>query len=876
MSKDMIKITSLSCENMVTPIVVTAPRPRFSWTADCCGASGGLQHAYKTEVLILRKEWEVFWKSRWIVSAQSAMVDCLKVDLPEEAECRIRVKIRDISGLESEWSDYLQFSTALRKPDQRLWDTLWLSPTQYSAYSPAFRREIRLSRKLIRARVYIAGLGYYQLFVNGQRVGDRELDPLWTDYTKRVLYTAYDVTDMLKNGPNVIGVRLGNGWFIRRFHKAPQFAMRMHLFYEDGSEEWIDSKPRAQWRVTYDTEIRENSIYGGEEIDANYAKPGWNQVGFDMSAQEAGEWEIPLDAEPPGGKLVCGASDAIKVVDSRIPVSVQEPSPGIYVFDAGQNLVGWVRVTLTGKQGQKVTIRHGEKLDDAGMVDMLNLRTATATDTFTLSGKPFEFRPSFTFHGFRYFQVEGLTEKPRLEDWVVEVVHSAVDVTGQFTCELELLNQIQTMCHWTERTNLMGLPTDCPQRDERLGWLNDMTVRAEEAVYNFNIHGLYTKWMNDIKDAQGKLTGAITDTAPFTGFGRQPADPVCSSYLIIPWLLYQYYGDINILKNHYEGLKAWVSYLDSQTEDGIITYSYFGDWASPAGNSIEGSNGCGAVSAITPGALMSTGYLYYNARLMVKIAGVLKKEEDVKRYECLAERTAEAFQEKFFDETHGYYAGNSQASNVFALYLGLVPENRRREVLKHLLKDIHDNGDKFTTGNQCTKYLFDILSENGFEDLAFQIASDTTYPGWGYMLECGATTVWERWENVTDGPQIGMASLNHPMNAVISVWFYKHLCGLRASEAGPGFSEFIVEPVFPRELKGAGASYESVKGTVSISWKRIHGQIVMQLGIPYNSRAIVRLPYPVEMKGGQAIEERKAGEKWEYTLTYGAYTCTQK
>lgn len=868
-----VKITKITCEHVTQPFGLDTPAPRFSWAAEA-DAGGGRQQAFQMLVSsdgsLSQKGKGDVWDSGWVESPDSAMVPYGGPALQEESDYWFRVRVRDISGAESDFSAPFRFGTAFFEPDQEHWRKIWLTPTRHTSCAQCFRRDFDVRKPLARARLYLAGAGYCQAFLNGAKVGDRELDPAWTDYTKSVMYTTFDVSGLLRQGVNALGIRMGGGWYTGASFKAPQLALRLHLFYQDGTDEWVESAPRGAWLVSCDGEVRENSIYDGETIDASLRRPGWDQPGYDVSSPTAGKWDVPLRAEAPGGKMKSQLLEPIRVVDSWSPKKVTEPAPHVYLLDAGQNISGWVSARISGKKGQRITLRFAEDLKEDGSLHTENLRSAKATDVFLLSGEgEDEFRPSFTFHGFRYVLVEGLESEPDWKNWKMEVVHSDVAPCGEFSCGNTLMNQIQSLCWWTECTNLMGLPTDCPQRDERLGWLNDMTVRAEEALYNFRLGGLYTKWLQDIEEAQGPDTGAITDTAPFHRYGCRPADPVCSSYLLLPWYLYLNYGDKKVLERHYEGMARWVGYLEEQADDGIVGFSYFGDWASPAGGAIPGSNGCGAVSAITPGALMSTGYLYFDARLMENIAALLGKEADVKRYAALAEKTAAAFQREFFHEEEGCYAQNSQASNVFALYLGLVPEERRKDVLAHIVEDIARMGGSFTTGNQCTKYLFDILSQNGYEDLAMQLATREEYPSWGYMIRHGATTVWERWEYVMGGDEIGMASMNHPMNAVVSVWFYKHLCGLRACEEGPGFSRFQVEPVFPRQLDSARARLDTVKGEVSVSWQRKDGALTLTVKIPYNSSAVVRLPACPAWEG-PAMEEKNG--KWECLLSAGVYT----
>ena len=496
-------------------------------------------------------------------------------------------------------------------------------------------------------------------------------------------------------------------------------------------------------------------------------------------------------------------------------------------------------------------LKFAEILHEDGTVNQENLRTAKVTDVYILNGEGKEvYESRFTYHGFRYVQVTGFPGTPTLDNLEGRVVHSSVELAGKFTCSNKLLKQIHKNIVWTELNNLHSLPTDCPQRDERLGWLNDATVRAEEAIYNFNMARLYTKWLQDIRDAQNKDTGAITDTAPFR-WGYRPGDPV-DCYLFIVWHLYQYYEDERILQEHYKGIKQWVDFLGTQAEDFIVSYTRAGDWCTPIKDCIPPdtpepppeSQGAlisiGSYPAITPGILMSTGYYYYNSLLISRIARILGKSNDAEKYLQLAGKIKDAFNKHFFNEDTSQYATGSQASNAFPLFLDIVPEDKKEAVVKNLVRNIvEDHRGHLNTDNQCTKYMMEVLTELGEGDVAYTIVTQISYPSWGYMISRGATTIWERWEYMTGS---GMNSHDHPMHGSVDVWFYKYLAGIKVDPDNPGWKSIIIKPYILGDLSFVEGSVNTVRGLIFSKWERKGDLINLEVKIPVNSRARVSVP----------------------------------
>ena len=426
--------------------------------------------------------------------------------------------------------------------------------------------------------------------------------------------------------------------------------------------------------------------------------------------------------------------------------------------------------------------------------------------------------------------------------------------TGRFECSNDLLNRLQRAVLWTESGNLHGLPTDCPQRDERMGWLNDMTVRTEEAHYNFGVNRLHAKWIADIHDAQDLRNGAIPDTAPYR-MGARPADPVTMCYLLVPWLLYAHHGNAQAMAEHYDGLKAWVDYLTTRAAGDIVEYSYYGDWSPPVGEAVHDSLGASPVSKGTPGALMSTGYYFHGASLLARIAQVLGNDGDARTYRALAERIRAAYNRRFWDAGRQVYGSGNQACSCFSLYMGLVPEERRTTVLEALVRDVEAHEYHLTTGNLCSKYLLEVLSAMGRHDVAYRLATQTTYPSWGYMLACGATTIWERWEHTKE---TSMHSKNHPMMATFSAWFYRFLAGIQLEPDAAGFDRFRIRPHLVDDLQYVDAAVDTVRGRVASAWRREGDGLRLQVAVPVNATARVSVPKPrparfAIFEGGQVV-----------------------
>ncbi|MBE0655034.1 MAG: family 78 glycoside hydrolase catalytic domain [Bacteroidales bacterium] len=822
-------ITNLKCEYATNPIGLDIQSPRLSWQIDT-EQRGVLQTSY--QIIVSQSEQELsqntgnFWNSGTVNSQNSTGIEYNGPELMSRQRYYWKVRVWTNSGEVSEWSEPAYFEMGLLKPGD--WKSGWIAyvpgiPGRVLYFKTTFHKE----RPIKQARAYVSGLGFYEMQINERKVGDRVLEPGQSTYPKRIYYSTYDVTEYFSTDDNVVLISVAPGWY-----GSPSLRVQIEVIYTDGSQRLITSN---NMRHVTTGPIVYSTIFDGETYDARLAVPDLYKPGIPTGLMNR-DWAWAHNSDDPGKIMVSQHAEPIKIIDTIVPAAISEPVPGIYVIDAGRNLAGWAALKVQGERGTEINLKFAESLYENGLVNQENLRNAKAEDIYILSGNGIEYwHPSFTYHGFRYVQVEGFPYPPGADDIAIHVVRSAVAETGKFVCSNKLLNDIHQMIVNTEASNLHSVPTDCPQRDERMGWLNDLTVRIEQAIYNFDMSRFYPKFMDDIEDTQDE-EGSITCVAPFR-FGMRPADPVSASYLLLAWKCYEFYGDERIIRDHYDGMKAWIDYLNSRTENGIVNYSYYGDWCPPRDFLLD-PNGSG-VSRDTPGKMISTGYLYYCAKLLSDMAKIIKKDDEATHYMKLASEIASAFNREYWNEQTGGYASNNQASNAFALYMKLVPPDNVQRVVANLAENVKSHNYHLTTGNLCTKYLLETLTEYGHAETAYKIATRTTYPGWGFMLSEGATTLWERWEYATGD---AMNSHNHPMMGSVDTWFYKYVLGINPDSRYPGFSQFVIKPVIFDDLTFAEGELNTVKGLVKVAWRKNSSRLNMNVSIPANTTAIVYLP----------------------------------
>lgn len=829
MADSSVRVTRLLTEYLSNPLGIDNPSPCFSWRIES-DKRGVTQSAYQIQVASERRLLEAgkpdMWDSGKVSSDQQVAVAYAGKPLKSRSAYYWRVRVWDQQDSPSEFSDIASFEMAFL--DSSDWSARWIGISEPMDAAPMFRKEFVLAKPVEKARVYVTGLGYYELHINGKRVGDRVLDPPYTNFHKRVYYSVYDVTRLLKRGANCVGAMIGKGWW----QKGPRFLMQLEVTHRDGTLTVVTTDESWRWSTG---PIVENSIYNGETYDARLEQAGWSEPGFDDSG-----WNPAQVIEMPDIELSVQTIQPIKVVQTMRPKSATEPKPGVWVFDFGQNFSGWCRLKVSAPRGTTITLKHAELLYPDGTVNQENLRTARATDTYITKGEGEEvYEPRFTYHGFRYVQLEGFVGRPNLDTLRGCVVHTAFEPRGEFVCSNRLLNKIQSACVWGERTNFHAVPTDCPQRDERQGWMGDAQVSAYAMLYNFNMPPAYSKFLRDIQDAQGE-DGSIPDTVPHV-WGTNPGDPMWSAaYPVILWLTYLHTGDKTLLAKHYDGVKKYVEMLRREAGEGmILTRNNYGDWIAV----VE-----------TPKELISTGAFIWVTDILACIASELGRTEDAALYRSLKEKIAEAFNAKFFNPETSSYGNGSQLSNALPLVLGIVPEEHRQAVFNNLVADIESRNGHLSTGFVGTPFLMKVLTENGRADLAYTIATREDYPGWGYMIKMGATTIWELWRYET-GP--GMNSHNHPALGFVSGWFYEVLAGLMPAGDVPGWKRVIVRPGVVGDLKWARARVETVRGVVASDWRRTEKGLVLSVTIPANSSAEVFLP-----KMGKSECMVREGEKY--------------
>jgi len=794
---------SLRCEYLANPMGIDMARPRFFWVIGHA-ERGQTQSAYQILVSTDPKAAAGdIWDSGKVASPKSIQIPFAGKALESGKSYFWKVRNWDRDGRESPWSTVARFDTGLF--DKSDWKGVWIGNKNQ------LRKEFVLKGRVKRARAHIAGLGYYELRLNGRKVGDHVLDPAWTTYEKRVLYATYDVTMALRDGANAVAVMLGEGWY-----KSRVLLFQLNVEMEDGSAANIASD--ASWKAA-DGPLFADSVYNGESYDARRETPDWDRPGFDDKA-----WPAAETVKGPAGVLSAQLMPAIRVVDTIVPFRMTSPLPGVYVFDMGQNFSGWARLRVEGLRGTDVRLRFAELLYENGTLNQETLRSAQAEDHYILKGGGEEtWEPRFTYHGFRYVEVTGFPGTPQLDSVRGRVVHTAVDPIGSFAASKDVLNGLQRIITWGQKTNLHSIPTDCSQRDERMGWMGDAQGTAEEAIMNFDMAAFYTNFMRDIRDVQDEK-GRITDTVPHI-WGSRPADPAWgTAYPLICWYMYQYYGDTRVLEEHYDGLKKYVEFLKSTAENGVLKWSHYGDWVA-----IEKC----------PGAIVSSFYYYYDAKVLADAARVLGKSADAALYDKLAAEIRVAFNREFYDPKTGDYADGTQTANTLALFLDL-PTEKHGGASGRLFDDIvYEHDSHLTTGIIGTKYIMELLTRNGNADLAYDIACKTDFPSWGYMIANGATTLWELW-NRREGPS--MNSHNHPMFGSVGSWLYKALAGINLAPGTSGFEKVLIAPQMVRDLTHASGSTVTVRGEVACAWARTERTVRVEVIVPMGSEAEIVIP----------------------------------
>jgi len=888
----VVQPADLRCEYAQNPVGVDAILPQLSWVLES-RERNQKQSAYHILVASTPAQLEAkkgdLWDSGQVKSGESTHIPYAGTPLTARLRCYWKVRIWDASGIPSHWSPPASWEMALLRPED--WTAKWIGsgPAKESfppegffkstkeftnltqrvtvdGRSTLLRKSFVAEKPIRRAQVYVTGLGYYELSCNGQRVGDRVLSPAKSNYRKWVLYDTYDVTAQLRPGKNALGVMLGNGWFNPskkwwepyrlQWFGAKRALVQLHLEYTDGSSQVITSD--GSWR-TAPGPVLASSVYDGEMYDATQERPGWDEPAFSDSA-----WRPANVVEPPGGVLVSQLMPPIRVIEHLKPVALTNPKPGVYVFDLGQNFSGWVRLSVAGPRGRRITLRYAEDLLPDGNIDVKSNERALATDVYVMSGKGLErYEPRFTFHGFRYVEVAGFPGVPKLENVLGCVVHTACEGTGEFTCDNELINRIHRATRWAQRSNLMGYPMDCPQRDERLGWFGDAAVSMEEAMFNFEMPLFYRQWLDGIRFNQNEMNGDISIVSPRPYIPDEPDPTWSSAYVLMTWQYYLHYGDRQFLAQEFDAMKRYVDYLGTQATNHILPKYWIGDW----GTIVEGWKEGEPVSVVTA-------FYYYDTVILAKAAGVLGKRPEAEKYTALANQIKTAFNGTYYDAKKRQYEQGTQFANAFPLFLGLVEPANQAAVLQNILHDLERCQGHFNVGVLGAKYLIDALTQFGKEDVAYQLVNQTGFPSWAHMLDKGQTTLSEFWDL--------KGSHNHVMMGSIDGWFYRTLGGIQPDEARPGFEHILIRPFIPESLAHVRASTQTVRGRVAVEWTKKNGSLELKVTIPANSTAAVYVPAtspkrvqstpalaPARFEKGAAIYEIGSGDYEFHTATGG-------
>ena len=710
------------------------------------------------------------------------------------------------------------------------------------------RKSFQLDRPIKRATAYASALGLYELRLNGQRVGDQLLSPEWTSYRKRVHYQVHDVTSLLRSGENAIATFLGEGWFAGRLMAVGRFAygthssflLQLEVEFADGQTQTIISD--GSWRCISDGPIRSAGIYDGEVYDARKELAGWDAPGFDASS-----WRPALATEFDARKLIWQRNEPIQVVKELTPVKITEPKPGVFVFDFGQNMVGWGRVKAIGATGKTVTLRHAEMLNDDGTIYTANLRGAPQIDRYTprVDGE-FVFEPHFTYHGFRFVELTGLAHAPSPNAVVGRVFHSTSPIVGHFECSDPSLNQLMQNILWTQRANLMSSPNDCPQRDERFGWMGDIQSFAQTAIFNMDMAAFLTKFAQDIRDDQAD-DGRYPDFAPHPGdpnksFSGVPAWGDAGT--IVPWRTYQNYADTRLLEDHFESARRWVDYIHKANPDLTWTkgrnndYNDWlnGDWVKQK----DWPNKGGAV----PNVVFATAFFTHSTELVAKMAEALGRKEEAQRYSELFNQIKAVFNQRFV-KPDGHIEGDTQGGYALALSFNLLPDELRPKAAQLLVENIHRYQNHLSTGIQTTHRAMQELTRNRQNDVGWQLLTNRTFPSWLYMIDNGATTIWERWDGYVKGrgfQDAGMNSFNHWAFGAVGEWMWRNIAGLNPDDAQPGWKHCIIAPKPGGGVTWAKAEYQSIRGRIACDWRIEGAKLTLRALVPPNTTATIHLP----------------------------------
>jgi alpha-L-rhamnosidase len=832
-----LRVDDLRCEYLKDPLGIDTAQPRLSWTVQS-HQRAQRQTAYELLVASsperLRQDQGDLWQVAQVASDETAQVVYAGKPLGSRQGCFWKVRAWDRDGNPGDWSAPALWEMGLLKADD--WKAHWieadLKPATAGAV-PMFRKAVELADKPIaKARLYATALGLYELRINGRRVGDYALAPEWTDYRKRVRYQVYDVASMLKPGQNALAALLADGWYcghignggFQAFGKRPALFTQLEVTYADGSQQRVVTD--ETWKI-HAGPVLSSDFMLGESYDARREIPGWDRPGLDDAA-----WAAATVRQEPARAMDGQVVEPVRETGRLTPKSVKQPKPGHWTFDLGQNMVGVVRLAVAAPAGTKITLRHAEMLNPDGTIYTTNLRGATSVDTYVAKGGGTEvWQPAFTFHGFRYVELSGLPGKPGPDAVTGIVLGSDMPRVGRFACSDPRINQLQSNITWGQRGNYLSIPTDCPQRDERLGWMGDAQVFVRTATDNADVAAFFTKWLVDVDDGQSP-DGAFSDVNPNTmGCGSVPA--WADAGVICPWTIYQVYGDRRILERHLPAMTRWVEWCRKHST-GLIRDkdrgNDYGDWLS--------------IGADTPKDLIGTAYFAYSAHLVAQSYRAIGKTEEAAKYQQLFDDIKAAFNKRYV-AADGRIRGNTQCCYAMALKFELLPEELRAKAARYLQDDVQAHGWHVTTGFVGVSYMLPVLTKAGMVGTAYRLLMQDTFPSWLFSVKHGATTIWERWDGWTPEKGFqdpGMNSFNHYALGSCGQWLFDTVAGIGLDPQEPGFRHIILHPRVGGGLSWASATFRSIRGPIASAWRRKDGVVTLEVTIPANTTATVYLP----------------------------------
>ncbi len=877
-------VAHLRCEYLVNPLGIDECSPRLSWRVES-NRRGAQQVAYRIQVASTPEKLAAgeadFWDSGRIESSQTTHIVYAGKPLRSRDVCHWRVESWDEAGNVIKSTPAFWSMGLLQQTD---WTAKWIAPdpeifrrdpeaiiaTETEPGTvPLFRKAFAISHPIRRATLYATARGLLDLSLNGRRVTEDCFVPEWTDYNKRLHYRTFDVTALLATGENVLGAMLGDGWWsgfvgwqeTRGRYGTLQNSLLLQLEVELSNGEIIRVATDESWRCETGP-ILFSDFMMGEHHDARREQSGWDRPGFDDA-----QWLPAIPVPPskvhipkfgfsrnrPGDTdqdlpLVAQRSEPVRVVETLRPVSVNEIQPGVFIYDLGQNFAGWMRITVSGPAGTRVTLRHAERLNPDGTLYTENLRRARATDVYVLKGTGEEtWQPRFTFHGFQYVEITGRDAPLPFDKIVGCVVMSSTPPAGQFECSHPLVNRLWQNALWGQKGNFLSVPTDCPQRDERLGWMGDAQVFLRTATYNMDVAAFFTKWMVDVTDSQD-VDGIFPDVAPrlredenFVGLdGLGGGAGWADAGVIVPFTIWRVYGDTRIIERHWDSMVRWMNWLERTNPDGLRTRELnnnYGDWLC-----IPSDREFRTHSPMKN--LLATAYWASDASMMTRMARAIGKPEEAKHFQATFEKVRDAFQKEWLRE-NGRLAVETQTAYLLALAFDLLPENVRAAAAEHLVENIRSLDWHLSTGFIGISHLNPQLTLSGHADVAYRLLLQDTYPSWLYPVKHGATTIWERWNGWTEKDGFfnpTMNSFNHYSLGSVGEWLFRHVAGIELDPDQPGFQQFILRPFIRKDLDSARACYRSMHGEIVSDWKRNGDQLTWNVRIPANTSATVFIP----------------------------------